>query len=60
MSKHLKCAIKVAFSPVVVLVTLLISIIEIPLVFFILVSGCLNINNYNPRFLVLLDWYSKL
>lgn len=60
MNKHLKCAIKVAFAPFVFLLTLVITIIELPLILFIWISGCVDLDEYTPYTLLFPEWYSEL
>jgi len=63
MNKHLKCAIKVAFSPVVLLFALSLLFIQVPVTLIqgmLLISGCIEYDLKDPWFFSIFDWYSKL
>lgn len=59
MNKHLKCFIKILFSPLVILLVIislfLFMIVGLPL----LISGCLD-EDKEPFFVTFVEWYRKL
>lgn len=62
MNRHLKCAIKVAFSPIVLLFGFLLIFIQTPIIIIqgmLLVSGCIE-DIQDPWAFSIFEWYSEL